>query len=112
LWIPFARRPAAIIAALMLSGFSIVLVRSILAGVQADCGCFGSRARDRVSWRSVVRNVVLIALALIAAVPRADGLGPSGALLAGVGIGVLVLVVDLAAAGLSRNWVRPERVGG
>jgi uncharacterized membrane protein YphA (DoxX/SURF4 family) len=106
LWVPVSRRPAAVIGALMLGAFTIVLVRSIVTGLTADCGCFGSRTRDRVSWVSVARNVVLIALALIAAVPEPDGVGPAGALLAGFGIGMVVLVGDAAAAALGRNWVR------
>jgi hypothetical protein len=82
-----------------------------VTGVKGGCGCFGSSTNDRVSWVSVVRNAVLIALALTAAVPETEGFGPASAFLAGVGIGVLVLVVDLGAAVLARNWVRPERVG-
>jgi hypothetical protein len=112
LWIPSLRRPAALVAALMLAVFSVVLVRSIVTGVKGGCGCFGSGTNDRVSWLSVVRNAVLIALALTAAVPETDGFGPASAFLAGIGIGVLVLVVDLGAAALARSWVRPERVGG
>jgi hypothetical protein len=112
LWIPALRRPAGILAALMLTAFTLVLVRSILTGVKADCGCFGSSTRDRVSWVSVVRNCVLIALALAAAVPETDGVGPPAAILAGIGAGVLVLVADLGAAVLARNWTRPEQVGG
>ena len=112
LWIPSLRRAAAVVAALMLVAFTLVLVRSIVTGVKADCGCFGSSARDNVSWVSVVRNGVLVALALTAAVPEPDGVGPAAALLAGIGAGVLVLVVDLGAAVLARNWARPEQVGG
>jgi hypothetical protein len=111
LWIPSLRRPAAFVAVVMLAAFSVVLVRSIMTGVKGGCGCFGSSTNDRVSWVSVVRNAVLIALALTAAVPETDGFGPASAFLAGIGIGVLVLVVDLGAAVLARNWVRPERVG-
>lgn len=111
LWIPSGRRPAAVVAALMLAAFSVVLVRSILTGVQSGCGCFGSSTRDRVSWVSVVRNAVLIALALVAAVSPTEGFGPASAFLAGMGIGVLVLVADLVAAALARTWARPEGVG-
>jgi hypothetical protein len=108
LWIPAVRRPAAVVAALMLAAFSVVLVRSIVIGVKGGCGCFGSSTNDRVSWLSVARNAVLIVLALTAAVPETDGFGPTAAILAGMGIGVLVLVVDLGAAVLARNWARPS----
>ena len=43
--------------AIMFVTFTLLLVRSLLAGEEADCGCFGSAAPEKVSWFSIVRNL-------------------------------------------------------
>jgi hypothetical protein len=54
------------IAALaLLAGFTAFLVARRNSGV--GCGCFGSTKAEPISWRSIGRNVVLLALAAIAA---------------------------------------------
>lgn len=50
----------------LLTGFTAVLVISLLRGQRPPCACFGSAAK-RISWWDVARNVVLIALAAFAA---------------------------------------------
>jgi hypothetical protein len=51
-------------AIVLLGGFTVFLVMALLRGVEAPCACFGSLSTRPVSWWSVVRNVVLIALAV------------------------------------------------
>jgi hypothetical protein len=54
------------IAALaLLAGFTTFLVARRNSGV--GCGCFGSAKAEPISWKSVGRNVVLLAVAGIAA---------------------------------------------
>jgi len=49
-----------------LAGFSVVLARSVRAGVQVGCGCFGSAGDEPVSFVELVRNGLLAVLALAA----------------------------------------------
>jgi hypothetical protein len=79
----------------MLVAFTALLLRSLLTGEEADCGCFGTPAPEKVSWFSIVRNVVLIALAVMGRV-AGDGAsrGALPAALSGIGAGLLILVLD------------------
>lgn len=56
---------AGVAAAALLAGFTVFLVVALRRGVQAPCACFGSLSTRPVTWWSVVRNVVLIGLALL-----------------------------------------------
>lgn len=49
----------------LLVGFTVFLVLALLRGVEAPCACFGSMSSRPVTWWSVVRNVVLVALAAV-----------------------------------------------
>ena len=62
------RRPAAVLAGLLLVGFTVFIVRLLRRGSRAPCACFGSLSRSELGWSAVVRNLVLIALAVVAAV--------------------------------------------
>lgn len=62
------RRVAAIVAGLLLIGFTVFLVRLLRTGSRAPCACFGSLSRRELGWGAVVRNLVLIGLAVVAAV--------------------------------------------
>lgn len=110
-------RPLQPLAGLAIAGmflaFTLLLLRSLLTGEEADCGCFGSAAPEKVSWFSIVRNAILIGLALAGAfadgTPAASPLAPA---LAGAGAGLLVLVVDQALTVFSRTWFTPDRLEG
>ena len=57
-------------ALFLLVAFTVVLVRVVRRDVAVGCACFGSmsnRPAEPVSWRSLVRNGVLVALALVVA---------------------------------------------
>ena len=47
------------------SAFTVFLVLALLRGVEAPCACFGSMGSRPVTWWSVVRNVLLVALAVV-----------------------------------------------
>ena len=60
----------AYLALFMLVAFTVVLVSVVRRDVPVACACFGSvstKPAEPVSWRSLLRNAVLIVLALIAA---------------------------------------------
>jgi Methylamine utilisation protein MauE len=62
------RHDAAVLAGLLLIGFTAFIVRLLRRGSRAPCACFGSLSRSELGWSAVVRNLVLIALAVVAAV--------------------------------------------
>jgi len=53
----------ATLAAVMLTAFTVAIVASLAHGRTVDCHCFGAASAQPVSWWSVVRNLVLLALA-------------------------------------------------
>jgi uncharacterized membrane protein YphA (DoxX/SURF4 family) len=62
-----ARPAVALLAAAMLVVFTVVLVLRLAEGRRVPCACFGGRSAKPIGIGSVVRNLVLIALALVAA---------------------------------------------
>jgi uncharacterized membrane protein YphA (DoxX/SURF4 family) len=61
------RTGVALAAAAMLSAFTVLLVVRLAQGRRPPCACFGAWSTRPVGPGSVARNVVLIALALLAA---------------------------------------------
>jgi hypothetical protein len=60
------RMPAAIGAAALLVVFSLAMAVNLVRGrIEIDCGCFASALKQRIGWSLVVRNLVLIGLALL-----------------------------------------------
>ena len=58
--------PAGALAALVsLAFFTTFLVGRLRAGVRAPCACFGSSRARPISARDVIRNLLLMALALV-----------------------------------------------
>jgi hypothetical protein len=112
-WVPGLRPAVGIAMIVMFVSFTLLLLRSLLKGEEADCGCFGSAAPEKVSWFSIVRNLVLIGFAVMGLM-AGDGAarGTLPAALSGVGAGVLVLVLDQGLALFSRTWFTPERIEG
>jgi hypothetical protein len=68
--VDLGRRVAAIVAAGVLVAFSIVLARVLLRHDKVPCACFGALSRREVGPGALVRNGVLIALAIVAAAVR------------------------------------------
>lgn len=51
----------------VLAVFTAAIVRQLLAGYRPGCGCFGQRSVAPIGARHVVRNVVLMVVAAVAA---------------------------------------------
>jgi uncharacterized membrane protein YphA (DoxX/SURF4 family) len=62
------RRLAALAAATLLVVFTVFLVRLLASGSQEPCACFGTLSRKPVARAAVVRNLVLLAIAVVAAI--------------------------------------------
>ena len=60
------RAAVALAAAAMLGAFTVLLVLRLAQGRRPPCACFGAWSTRPVGLGSVARNVVLIALALLA----------------------------------------------
>ncbi|MDP9066912.1 MAG: hypothetical protein M3N53_01010 [Actinomycetota bacterium] len=104
-WIAPLQPFVGIAMAAMFAAFTLLLLRSVLRGVEADCGCFGGAARERVSWVSVVRNIVLVGLAL--ATPFSGAAGSASAwlpaALTGLGGGAVIVLLDQALGLISTS---------
>ncbi|MEU7208362.1 MauE/DoxX family redox-associated membrane protein [Streptomyces sp. NPDC044989] len=95
---------------LLLAAFTAHLMRVISSGAQVSCGCTGMKSRTVVSGIQVVRNLILITIAVIgcalaesttidAQVKHLLLLGPSA--LIGLGILYLQEIKELMSDGLS-----------
>ncbi len=87
-------------ACLLLALFTVAVAVRLRFGDQAPCGCFGEASWEPVSGRTLVRNLVLTALAA-AAVLRSGGAG-SAWVAAGVVVGLLVVAESRVRAGARR----------
>jgi uncharacterized membrane protein YphA (DoxX/SURF4 family) len=58
----------AVLAVVVLAAFTVWIVVSLARGEHPPCACFGALSVAPLSWRHVVRNVALLALAALAAV--------------------------------------------
>jgi len=54
----------AIVALVMLVGFTVSLARVLVSDQRPPCLCFGSSRPRPISWKTLVRNFVLIAFAI------------------------------------------------
>jgi hypothetical protein len=55
-----------VFALALLAGFTAFLILAIRSGARTGCNCFGSARRGPVSWNDVLRNCVLVVLAVVA----------------------------------------------
>lgn len=112
-WSPALQPGVSFVMTGMFVAFTLLLLHPLVTGQQADCGCFGAAAAEKVSWFSILRNVVLIGLALMGAA-AGDGAsrGALPAVLAGLGCGSLVLLLDQGIAVLSLTRPRSDRLRG
>lgn len=56
---------AALAIAVLTTGFTAVIVTLLARGRAVPCHCFGPASPRAVSWRSVLRNAVIVAAALL-----------------------------------------------
>lgn len=92
---------AAVVALVVLAGFTALLVRAMRAGVEVGCGCFGTASHEPMSWVELVRNGFLAVAALVAT--AADTGLPSLPAVLGVGGATAVAAVVLALCDLRRR---------
>jgi Methylamine utilisation protein MauE len=90
------------LAALVLLGFSAALVAVLRRGLRVTCNCFGPTTRH-VSYYDVIRNLVLLAVALLGVLAlAASGQALDGteivlvALMAGCFVALLTQLADVA----------------
>jgi hypothetical protein len=62
LLVGFWRRAAATSASLLLALFLGLMIRALAKGMDIDCGCFGPG--ERISWLTLTRDGVLMAVSL------------------------------------------------
>ncbi len=111
-WTPMTRQLGAVLATVLLAAFSLVLVVALVRHEQVDCGCFGTSTQQQISGTSLVRNVLLAALALAVVLSgRGRPLIDMGALLSGVGTALLLLLVDQAGTVFRRDWIEGSDLG-
>ena len=53
-------------AVALLVAFSTLVAGRLLAGQREGCGCFGSWSTGNLSWQTLARNAVLIAVGVVA----------------------------------------------
>ena len=58
-----ARTFAAVLAAVMLVAFTMLLVLRLAQGRRPPCACFGALTTKHIGWSNLARNVVFLALA-------------------------------------------------
>jgi hypothetical protein len=103
-----APRPSVSVAAVLLWGFALLIVRSLVAGDRFPCFCFGETDATISAW-SLARTTALALLATGAALGRSPFLRPTdvvGALEFVVGV---ALLGTLVLAGQVRQLVRWNR---
>lgn len=64
--VQWQRRPVAIVALGLLVAFTGLIAVNLARGNTPPCACFGSWSVRPLGWRHFVRNVVLIACAIVA----------------------------------------------
>lgn len=94
---------AATVATALLAAFTVVLARIVLAGREVSCACFGTSSSKAVTWVELVRNGVLISVALTIAITGTTPAVPGIAALIAAGTVAATLAVLLALADLKQR---------
>lgn len=104
-----ATRLALVAALAMLGVFTLALAAALLRGLDAKCGCFGSRDQLRpVRFRLIVRNLILLAAIACALLIGKVGIGLDSvdgtalALEAAI-VSLVVLGTEVAVVGVKRT---------
>lgn len=114
---------AAAAVALLLVAFTAAITVNLLRGRRIDCGCFDAPGGQPISWTTVGRNGLLLALALglVWAGPVGPGISPAPANVAAPDVvAVVIVIVSLfatarlgaAAFVLARAVAAPPADGG
>ena len=83
---------SALAAAGMLAAFTVAVGARLARGDAVPCGCFGETSPEPVGLDTVVRNLLLVALALVGAATDRSG-GSVGAAALGAAAGLVVVAV-------------------
>ena len=75
--VPATARAGAFAALAMLGLFSAAIARSLRAGDEVDCHCFGGIDSRPIGISSLIRNAVLATVAALVAFPSGGDAGPS-----------------------------------
>src|SRR5690606_9766865 len=59
-WLPLARL-AAVAALLLFLAYLLIIARAMTFDPRPSCGCFGQIGDQRVNWKTVLRNILLVA---------------------------------------------------
>ncbi len=59
------RQVLALVVGVMLLGFTVAIIDRLARGLHPPCACFGSWSARPLGWRHVVRNTILLALAVV-----------------------------------------------
>jgi uncharacterized membrane protein YphA (DoxX/SURF4 family) len=75
LWVPRTRRSAAVLIALLMLLFTVLLLSAWVRGLDISCGCFGGTSSEAANFPLLlVRDLVLLGAALWVAInPRVEG---------------------------------------
>jgi len=72
-------RGAAVVAGMLLLGFTAGMLQAMARGIDLSCGCFGAATDAKVGWPSVGRNVALVlASAIVVVAPHVPWRARSG----------------------------------
>jgi thiol-disulfide isomerase/thioredoxin len=66
-------RFAGITAAIVLVLFTAAVIRTLASGRRPACNCFGAKSDEPIGWKTLLRNGVLLALAIVIAAGPAPG---------------------------------------
>ncbi|HMQ33928.1 MAG TPA: MauE/DoxX family redox-associated membrane protein [Chloroflexaceae bacterium] len=117
--LPPTRRAGALLALVALAAFTLAIGWQLARGRRPACACFGALSRDAIGWRSVGRNLLLMALAALLLAPPSAGTPaisrwpiPPPALLALACGGAVTLWLVLLTRQNGRLLARIERLEG
>ncbi len=109
LLVPATRALAGWMAATLLVAFSATILPVIVRGRNVKCGCFGSNASLPMSWATVFRNGVLLAVAVLVGIggrsTQAEGVAVP-ALLVGLAVGFAVVLQEQWRASVGPHWMK------
>jgi uncharacterized membrane protein YphA (DoxX/SURF4 family) len=110
LLVPFSRVSALVLAAILLAGYGLAITVNLLRGRRdIDCGCAGPGQSQRLSVALPVRNLLLVAAALVAALSPGLPSHWSGWLFA-LFCGTVAALLYASVSGLLANQQQLERL--